>query len=90
MIFSDFGITENKLLALVVLCLLLSFFVLVCKMVLFYLKGYGIYRMSQKLKIRRSWYGYVPFANVYALGKLADYLTNGKRFYRTKLTAVYA
>jgi len=89
MTLTDFGITEPKLFALIILYSLLFFLILAAVLVLFYLKGYGIYIMSRKLNIKRSWYGFVPFANIFAFGRLADISAKGKGMYRKALTVTY-
>lgn len=89
MTLADFGITEPKLFALITLYGLLGALVLVGFLVFFYLKGFGIYKMSRKFNIKRSWYGFVPFANIFAFGRLVDFSGPKKSSYRTVLTLVY-
>ncbi|MBR4072365.1 MAG: hypothetical protein IKK24_00355 [Clostridia bacterium] len=71
-IFSDFGITEKAFSALILLYSALLLILLFVAGLLFYLKGYGIYKMSRKLGIKRSWRGFVPFLTVNAFGDLAS------------------
>ena len=72
MTLSNFGLSVENLTALILLYALLFLVIAVIITVLFYLKGFGIYKMSRTLKIKRSWYGFVPVLNVFALGRLAD------------------
>ena len=85
----DFGITENKLFALTVLYFLLFALLSALALAFFYLKGFGIYKMSRKLNIKKSWYAFLPFANIYAFGRVADFSGKGKSFYRKVLTVIY-
>lgn len=46
--------------------------------------------MSRKLSIKRSWYGFIPFLNVYSFGKLSDCSMSRKDVrLRSALTTVY-
>ena len=35
------------------------------------LQGFGLYRMAKNRNIKRKWLSFVPFANVYMIGKVA-------------------
>lgn len=90
MTLADFGLTEAAVTTLVFLYIFLILFILFCVAVLFYLKGFSIYKMSRKLKIKRSWYGFLPFFNIYAFGRIADSAEIKKSEHRKSLITVYA
>lgn len=90
MTFADFGLTEANVTALVFLYILLFSLILLGMAVLFYLKGFGIYKMSRKLKIKRSWYGFLPIFGVFAFGRIADSAQRKKTGYRNGLISLYA
>ena len=87
-IFSDFGITESAFTALVFLYLALFLIIFLISAVLFYLKGYGIYKMCRKLEIKGKWRGFVPFLNVWAIGDLAA-VGNAKKIILKKLLTIF-
>ncbi len=39
-------------------------------LVLFVLQGFGLLAMAKRLKLRKKWLSFVPFANVYYMGKI--------------------
>lgn len=86
---TDFGLTET---AVSTLLLLYSFLFLILAAVgvfLFFLKGYGIYKISKKLNISNSWYSFAPITNSIALGKIADKVTNKKSAYKNAFLVLY-
>lgn len=89
MTLSNFGLSVENLTALILLYSLLFLVIAVIGAVLFFLKGFGIYKMSRALKIKRSWYGFVPFLNIFAFGRLADATNRKQTNNRALITAVY-
>jgi len=85
----NFGLTPENLTVLIFLYISLFLIVAVIGIILFYIKGFGIYKMSRNLKIKRSWYGFVPFLNVFAFGRLSDAVNFKKTNNRALLIAVY-
>ncbi len=83
-VFGDFGITESAFTALVFLYSSLFWVLALISALLFYVRGYGIYKMSRKLEIKGKWRGFVPFLNVWALGDLAA-AGNAKRVVLKKI-----
>lgn len=57
--------------------------------VLFLLQGFGLYKMAKNRNIKRKWLAFMPFANIYYMGKLAGE-TNvfGQRVKRAGLYAM--
>ena len=41
-------------------------------LVLYILQGVGLYEMGKRLNLNNPWLSFVPFANVYALGRIAQ------------------
>lgn len=89
MTLENFGLTPENLTALIFLYLSLFLIVGVIGIILFYIKGFGIYKMSRNLKIKRSWYGFVPFLNIFAFGRLSDAANSKKTNNRALLITVY-
>lgn len=75
--------------ALIFLYALLFLAVAIIGVALFYIKGFGIYKMSRNLKIKRSWYGFVPFFNIFAFGRLSDAANSKKTNNRTLLVTIF-
>lgn len=89
MTLKNFGLNPQNLTALIFLYISLILIVAVIGITLFYVKGFGIYKMSRNLKIKRSWYGFVPFFNVFAFGRLADAANEKKTNNRSLLVVLY-
>lgn len=49
-----------------------GFFSFITGLVLFILKGLGLYRMSKTLDIKNAWLSFIPFADLYILGTVAS------------------
>lgn len=88
MTLANFGLTESAVTILIFLYAALFLLIFSAALILFYLKGFGIYRMSRTLKIKRSWQAFVPFLNVAAFGKIAD-ASNGKKSSYEKILFVF-
>jgi len=88
-VFGDFGITESAFTALVFLYSALFLILTVISAVLFYLRAYGIYKMSRKLEIKGKWRGFVPFLNNWALGDLSAAGNAKKVVLKKVFTSVY-
>lgn len=90
MTLADFGLTHSSVTALIILYLSLFILIFSCILALFYIKGFGIYKISRKLKIKRSWYGFLPFANIFAFGRISDVTSKKKSHYGAWLTFLYS
>jgi len=86
---ASFGLTPENLTVLILLYSLLFLIVFAIGMFLFYINGFGVYKMSRNLKIKRSWYGFIPFLNVFAFGRIADAVSSKKTNNRSLLITVY-
>ena len=86
---TDFGLTETAVSTLALLYSFLFLILAAAGVFLFFLKGYGIYKMSKKLGVRGSWYSFAPITNSIAFGKIADKVTNKKSAYKNALLALY-
>lgn len=86
---TDFGLTETAVSALILLYSFLFLILAAVGIFLFFLKGYGIYKMSKKLGVKSSWYSFAPITNSIAFGKIADKVTNKKSAYKNTLLALY-
>lgn len=89
MTLANFGLTEGAVTTLIFLYAALFILIISAALILFYLKGFGIYKMSRSLKIKRSWQGFVPFLNVAAFGKIADASSSKKSSYKKTLLTLY-
>lgn len=52
--------------------LLFSFFAFGIGIVLYLLQAIGLYKMGEKLQVSNAWLSFIPVANIYALGKIAE------------------
>ena len=86
---TDFGLTETTVSTLLILYSVLFFVLAVAGVFLFFLKGYGIYKISKKFGINNSWYSFAPITNSIAFGKIADKVTNKKSAYKNAFFALY-
>ena len=58
---------------------------------LFLLQGFGLFAMANRRKMKKKWMAFVPFANVYLMGKLAgDCAVFGRRMKNIGLYAMIA
>lgn len=79
---ADFGMTESSLKLMLVLFFVVGVCSLFIALIFYFIKAFGVYNQSKSLNIKNASLAFVPFANIYALGRVsAVYETKkGKHF----------
>ena len=79
----ELGLSAQPVKVLVILFSCLTIVSGLLFLLFYFLKAVGVYKMSQRCAIEKSWYAFIPFYNAYALGKLACVYRdkNNKRFH---------
>lgn len=77
---TDFGLTQSVVSTLMLLYSFLAFVLFALLVFLFFLRGFGIYKISKKLNTQNSWYAFAPILNGMALGAAADKVSKDANF----------
>lgn len=89
MSFTDFGLTESTVSTLIILYSFLIFVLAGAFLFLFFLKGFGIYKMARKKGMENSWYSFVPITNCMIFGAVADKANEKRSGYKNILLFLY-
>lgn len=77
---TDFGLTQSLVSTLMLLYSFLAFILFASLVFLFFLRGFGIYKISKKLNCDNGWYAFAPILNGMALGDAADKVSKDSNF----------
>lgn len=71
-IFEEAGMTESELAVFSGIMLVYFAFFGIIALVMYLLEAFGLYGMAKGSGIGRPWRGFVPFANIFLFGKIAE------------------
>ena len=68
--------------ALIAVAIMIFLFALAIELVFYLLKSFGLYKMAKTVGLSAPWLAFIPIANDYTLGKIAETPVNGKKTMR--------
>ena len=71
-IFEEAGINESDLMVFAGIMLVYFAFIGIIALALYLLQAIGLYRMAKKVGFSSPWRGFIPFANTFLFGKIAE------------------
>ncbi|MEE1007418.1 MAG: hypothetical protein U0L66_09560, partial [Acutalibacteraceae bacterium] len=71
-IFAEAGMNESDLMVFAGIMLVYFAFFSIIAVALYLLEAFGLYGMAEGSGIGKPWRGFVPFANIFLFGKIAE------------------
>ena len=80
-IFEEAGINESDLMVFSSIIAVYFAFISIIAIAMYLLQAFGLYGMAKKSGLSRTWRGFIPFANTFLFGKIAEMYVkkDGKR-----------